>query len=266
MSAFDALSFWREADFSGCMGWYREAAAKRRPQNSGTGAPLPAGVALEAPEEDLWRALQAGTGDFLKLRQAIRFGEARLPRERPRPSLLDLVAELARRMLAHCNFCLLDCRVDRTRGEKLGACKLASETRVSSHFHHRGEELIYRGTHGSGTIFFTSCNMRCSFCQNGDISTDRLNGEAVSARTLATMAWVLRLEGCHNINWGGGDPTIHLHTILEAIALLPGLQPGRPAPEAARATNADRFAEFSGRRANAMFDDAFNPPKLWYPD
>src|SRR2546426_11233229 len=125
-------------------------------------------------------------------------------------------------MLAHCNFCRWDCRVDRTRGEKLGACKLASETRVSSHFHHRGEELIYRGTHGSGTIFFTSCNMRCSFCQNGDISTDRLNGEAVSARTLATMAWVLRLEGCHNINWVGGDPTIHLHTILEAIALLPG--------------------------------------------
>ena len=38
-----------------------------------------------------------------------------------------------------------------------------------------------RGTHGSGTIFFTSCNMRCAFCQNGDISTDRLNGEEVSA-------------------------------------------------------------------------------------
>lgn len=263
MSAFDALSFWREADFRGCMGWYREVAANRLPAKFRICAALPAGIALDAPEEELWRALQAGTEDFLKLREAIRFGEARLPTQRPRPSLLDLVAELARRMLAHCNFCRWDCRVDRTRGEKLGACKLASETRVSSHFHHRGEELIYRGTHGSGTIFFTSCNMRCSFCQNGDISTDRLNGEAVSARTLATMAWVLRLEGCHNINWVGGDPTIHLHTILEAIALLPELQPGREDLEAALATKADWFAEFSGRRADAMFDGAFNAPMLW---
>jgi hypothetical protein len=44
-------------------------------------------------------------------------------------------------------------------------------------FHHTGEELFYRGTEGSGTIFFTSCNMRCAFCQNGDISTDKDNGE-----------------------------------------------------------------------------------------
>jgi len=48
---------------------------------------------------------------------------------------------------------------------KFGACKLASE------------ELFYRGTQGSGTIFFTSCNMRCAFCQNGDISTGKDNSE-----------------------------------------------------------------------------------------
>ncbi|MGH8704889.1 MAG: radical SAM protein, partial [Burkholderiales bacterium] len=204
-----------------------------------------------------------GTGAFLALQARIRRGQARLPQERPRPSLLDLVAELGRRMLAHCNFCRWDCRVDRTRGEKLGACKLASETRVSTHFHHGGEELVYRGTHGSGTIFFTSCNMRCAFCQNGDISTDRLNGEAVSARTLATMAWVLRVEGCHNINWVGGDPTIHLHTILEAIALLPNLKPGKDDLEAALHTKADWFAAFAPERSNAMLEGAFNAPMLW---
>jgi len=60
---------------------------------------------------------------------------------------------------------------------KFGACKLASASRVSSHFHHTGEELFYRGTQGSGTIFFTSCNMRCAFCQNGDISTGKDNSE-----------------------------------------------------------------------------------------
>src|SRR5438445_549356 len=65
MTAFDALSFWREADFSGCMGWYREVAANRLPAKFRICAALPAGVALEAPEEDLWRALQAGTEDFL---------------------------------------------------------------------------------------------------------------------------------------------------------------------------------------------------------
>ncbi len=188
MSAFDALSFWREADFSGRMGWYREVSANRLPAKFRICASLPAGVALDAAEEDLWRALEAGTQSFLALRERLRAGGARLPQEKPRPSLLELVAELARRMLAHCNFCRWDCRVDRRRGGKLGACKLGSGTRVSTHFHHGGEELVYRGTHGSGTIFFTSCNMRCAFCQNGDISTDRLNGEEVSARTPATMA------------------------------------------------------------------------------
>src|SRR5262252_7574373 len=89
------------------------------------------------------------------------------------------------------------CRVDRVRGGKLGACRLAAGSRVSSHFHHTGEELFYRGTEGSGTIFFTSCNMRCAFCQNGDISTDKDNGEETDPRTLAAMAWTLRREGCH---------------------------------------------------------------------
>ena len=135
------------------------------------------------------------------------------------PSLLELTRELAYRMLAHCNFCPWNCRVDRIAGTKLGACRLASGSRVSSYFHHTGEELFYRGTQGSGTIFFTSCNMRCAFCQNGDISTDKDNGEETDPRTLAAMAWALRREGCHNINWVGGDAVIHLHAIVDAIAL-----------------------------------------------
>ena len=263
MSAFDALSFWRDADFDGRMAWYRAVAANRLPAKYLICASLDAGIALEAPEEDLWRALDAATPRFLALRERIRAGEARLPAARPRPSLLDLAAELGRRMLAHCNFCRWDCRVDRVKGEKFGACKLAAETRVSSHFHHGGEELVYRGTHGSGTIFFTSCNMRCAFCQNGDISTDRLNGAAVSARTLATIAWVLRVEGCHNINWVGGDPTIHLHTILEAIALLPRLEPREEDLKAALASKADWLAAFGLRRENALFEGAINAPMLW---
>ena len=263
MGGFDTLSFWRDADFRGRMQWYRGVAANRLPAKFRIAASLSAGIALDAPEEALWRALDSGAEAFLALRERIRSGEARLPRERPRPGLLDLAAELARRMLAHCNFCRWDCRVDRVRGEKLGACKLAAESRVSSWFHHGGEELLYRGTHGSGTIFFTSCNMRCGFCQNGDISTDRLNGEATSARLLATMAWLLRAEGCHNVNWVGGDPTIHLHTILAAIALLPDLEPRREDLAAALGTKADWHVGFTPERSNAMFEGAFNAPLLW---
>jgi putative pyruvate formate lyase activating enzyme len=73
---------------------------------------------------------------------------------------------------------------------------------------------------GSGTIFFTSCNMRCSFCQNGDISTDKDNGIPITPNLLALMVRQLRMEGCHNTNWVGGDPTIHLHTIVQAISIL----------------------------------------------
>lgn len=166
-------------------------------------------------------------------------------------------------MRAHCDFRRWCYRVDRRRGAKLGACKLASGTRVSSHFHHPGEEPIYRGRLGSGTIFFTSCNMRCAFCQNGDISTDKDNGEPVSARLLATMAWLLRAEGCHNINWVGGDPTIHLHTIVEAIALLPEFEPDERNLAAALATKADGRAQYPAARAHAEYRGCFNAPLLW---
>ncbi len=168
-------------------------------------------------------------------------------------------------MLAHCNFCRWDCRVDRTKGTKFGTCKLASDTRVSSYFHHPGEELVYRGLRGSGTIFFTSCNMRCPFCQNGDISTDKDNGMVVDARTLATMAWLLRIEGCHNINWVGGEVTIHLHTIIEAIALLGG-EMARPDTEDVRkalSVKSDPFTLTTLVSRFGTFDGEFNAPMLW---
>ncbi len=263
MGGFDNLDFWRDADLRGRMDWYRAVAENRLAAKFRLCASLPAGIGLEAPEEELWRALDAGTVAFLALQSQIRAGAVRLPAHFAAPSLLDLCAELGRRMLAHCNFCRWDCRVDRSRGTKLGACKLGAETRVSSYFHHGGEELVYRGTHGSGTIFFTSCNMRCAFCQNGDISTDRLNGEAVSARALAAMAWILRVEGCHNINWVGGDPTIHLHTILESIALLPRFVPTERDLAAALPAKADWRSAFAAERSAAEHAGAFNAPMLW---
>jgi putative pyruvate formate lyase activating enzyme len=160
--------------------------------------------------------------------------------------------------------CPWDCRVDRVTGAKLGACKLASGSRVSSHFHHTGEELFYRGTQGSGTIFFTSCNMRCAFCQNGDISTDKNNGEETDQRTLAAMAWMLRREGCHNINWVGGEVVIHLHAIVDAIALLGrDFTPTQAELKRARRTKADRSFFFDELPDAATYDGRFNAPILW---
>jgi len=180
------------------------------------------------------------------------------------PSLLEIARELAYRMLSHCNFCPWDCRVDRVTGAKLGACKLASGSRVSSHFHHTGEELFYRGTQGSGTIFFTSCNMRCAFCQNGDISTDKDNGEETDPRTLAAIAWMLRREGCHNINWVGGEVVIHLHAIVDAIALLGrDFTPTQAELKRARRTKADRFFFFDELPDAATYEGRFNAPILW---
>ncbi len=259
---FDDLAVWREPDFLGCMQWYRGVAANRLPAKYLIAARVPAATPLDAPEPALWAAFAAATGEFLALRECIRAG-APLPAARAGASLLELAAELARRMLAHCNFCRWECGVDRSAGAKLGVCKLAAETRVSSYFHHQGEELVYRGRNGSGTIFFTSCNMRCAFCQNGDISTDRMNGEPASARTLATMAWLLAVEGCHNVNWVGGDPAIHLHTIVEAIALLEDLEPAEADLRAALATKADWFGRYPQWTAHGRYDGRLSVPMLW---
>jgi putative pyruvate formate lyase activating enzyme len=201
---------------------------------------------------------------FLERWHRIRHDRVPLGPRADRPSLLELCRELAFRMLAHCNFCRWNCQVDRSRETKFGACKLGAGTRVSTWFHHQGEELVYRGTQGSGTIFFTSCNMRCAFCQNGDISTDKDNGELVDGRALATMAWLLRMEGCHNVNWVGGEVTIHLHRIIEAIALLGAdFTPSREDLARVLPTKSDRFFWFASDSANGTYDDAFNAPMLW---
>ena len=257
MSDLAKLGIWDDPAILNALSWYLDVAENRRPAKFRIAATVAAGLDPAAESEDaLWAELERLTPLFLARWRAIRAG-ARLPPASDGPSLLELCRELAYRMLSHCNFCPWNCRVDRVAGAKFGACKLASGSRVSSYFHHMGEELFYRGTEGSGTIFFTSCNMRCAFCQNGDISTDKDNGEETDPRTLASMAWTLRREGCHNINWVGGEVVIHLHAIVDAIALLGRDFTPSPAELArARKTKADRFWQFDDIPAAALFDVA----------
>lgn len=109
--------------------------------------------------------------------------------------------ERVRRAYDHleaCDLCGWHCGVNRRAG-KMGACHTPEKARLSSYGPHMGEEDPLRGWRGSGTIFFTRCNLRCQYCQNYDISqTDQ--GDLVEPETLAAVMLELQDYGCHNIN------------------------------------------------------------------
>jgi putative pyruvate formate lyase activating enzyme len=89
--------------------------------------------------------------------------------------------------------------VDR-HANQFGVCKVGRHARVASAFPHFGEEDVLRGWSGSGTIFFSWCNLRCVFCQN--FETSQLGeGEELDARGLARLMLSLQKQGCHNINF-----------------------------------------------------------------
>ncbi len=125
-------------------------------------------------------------------------------------------------ILSSCTLCPRNCRVDRTRGEK-GVCRVGRLPMVSSYTPHFGEERPLVGRYGSGTIFFTYCNLKCIFCQNYDIS-HLGEGVEVSTEDLANMMIYLQSLGCHNINLV--TPTHQVAQILEALplAIEKGLQ------------------------------------------
>ena len=139
------------------------------------------------------------------------------------PSVIGLGrAELERRAReAHallgerCTVCPRLCKVDR-RADVKGLCAIGRHAVVASHFPHFGEEDVLRGRRGSGTIFFSGCNLRCVFCQNHDISWE-VRGERVTPGRLAAMMLELQTIGCHNINWV--TPEHVVPQILEALPL-----------------------------------------------
>ncbi len=139
------------------------------------------------------------------------------------PAYLALFAsgELARRAekavqrLERCTLCARACGVNRLADE-MGVCKTGRYARLSSYGPHLGEEDPLRGWRGSGTIFFTRCNLHCQFCQNYDISQTDL-GEPVSAEELAAVMLELQGLGCHNINLV--SPSHVVAQILEALVV-----------------------------------------------
>jgi putative pyruvate formate lyase activating enzyme len=121
--------------------------------------------------------------------------------------------------MTECVLCGRRCRVNRLRTLRGAACRTGALARVHSFGAHHGEEDPLRGTAGSGTIFFASCNLRCVFCQNWEIS-QRALGSEVGAHELASMMLALQERGCHNINFV--SPSHVVAQLLEALAIAAG--------------------------------------------
>jgi putative pyruvate formate lyase activating enzyme len=126
------------------------------------------------------------------------------------------LAARARELLAiykSCRLCPRACGVNRTKGEK-GVCRGDSRVKVHSMHPHFGEERPLVGRGGSGTIFFSNCNLRCVFCQNWEIA-HRGDGNLMSDDELAGLMIDAQRMGCHNINLV--TPTHYLPNIVNAL-------------------------------------------------
>lgn len=134
---------------------------------------------------------------------------------------LKKISEEAFAMLESCQICPRKCKVNRLKNQA-GFCRTGLKARVCSFMPHYGEEPPISGTNGSGTIFFSNCNMACSYCQNYPFSQ---MGEGREAGTEEISGFMLQLQemGCHNINLV--TPTHIMPQILKALqaAIIKGL-------------------------------------------
>ncbi len=123
-------------------------------------------------------------------------------------------ADEARRHLQACDLCANHCGVNRLAVTVGATCRTYEHARVHAAFPHHGEEDILRGHAGSGTIFFSFCNLHCVYCQNWEISW-KGEGELVSDEDLAGMMLELQRQGCHNVNLVSPS-----HVVAQALAAL----------------------------------------------
>ncbi|MCT8977513.1 radical SAM protein [Clostridium sp. CX1] len=116
-------------------------------------------------------------------------------------------------LLKCCNLCPRNCGVNRLENA-LGFCKSGRELRVARVSLHHWEEPCISGTSGSGTVFFSNCNLRCSFCQNHKISSEGV-GKEISVKRLSEIFLEQQQRGAHNINLV--TPTHYVPHIVEAL-------------------------------------------------
>jgi putative pyruvate formate lyase activating enzyme len=134
--------------------------------------------------------------------------------ERPsRITALKKSIPTLRELMRSCTLCPRECRVNRIEGET-GFCGLGPDAILARALPHFGEEPPISGTAGAGTLFFTSCNLKCPFCQNYQISRDRM-GTVMEREALAGAMLELALKGCHNVELV--TPTPQIVAIMESL-------------------------------------------------
>lgn len=271
-SAFSDLKVWNNKEIFDRLSWYYDVSNNTKPAKYLICKRIKCSIPLNSNLKELWEEHNKLSLELITIVDQIKLGKMELNSIKIADiSLLDLNEELVQRMLANCNFCEWNCNINRFETlenvkSTSGTCQLGIESRVGSYFHHRGEESIFRGTLGSGTIFFTSCCLRCTFCQNGDISKDKKNGIITTPKQLGYIASLLRLEGVHNINYVGGDPVIHLHTIVRSIRYLDFHDFNKIPEDELRdiiRTKSDRFVAYELNKKFADYQGEFNVPLLW---
>ena len=114
-----------------------------------------------------------------------------------------------------CTLCPRACRVDRTKGE-LGYCRLPADIVMDCALAHHGEEPPLSGTRGAGTIFLSSCNLGCIYCQNYQIS-HRAQGRNLTVLQLTKVMLDLQKNGCHNVE--PVTPTPQTPLVMEALCM-----------------------------------------------
>lgn len=114
-----------------------------------------------------------------------------------------------------CSICPHRCKVKREKGN-LGFCKATNNVKVALFSVHRYEEPCISGKNGSGTIFFSHCNMRCKFCQNYEISQQG-KGQEYTVQELANIFLLQQQRGVHNINLV--SPTVYIPSIIQALKI-----------------------------------------------
>ena len=117
--------------------------------------------------------------------------------------------------LVECNICPNSCKVNRVDG-KVGICKASENVKIALASLHYFEEPCISGKKGSGTVFFSNCNMKCKFCQNYKISLEG-KGKEITVEELADTFLELQEKGANNINLV--TPTIYAYQIIEGIKL-----------------------------------------------
>jgi len=126
------------------------------------------------------------------------------------------------KILENCEICPRKCHVNRLKGQ-VGLCQLGKLPKISAFHPHFGEENVLVGQKGSGTIFFTSCNLACVYCQNYDISQLR-EGKEISFERLADIMIALQDRNCHNINLVTPTPQVPQIVKSLSVAIEKGLK------------------------------------------